>query len=120
MNTFIYFCFSGVQKCTRGTVSDSLFFLPPNWKNNNNESMNHKIKNLGEWKVSKLPKLIKRLLEIHESQVLEIRGALHGRGNFELAERAKHIRVSHDIWIAMTDVQRNKIYSKFMHFLFMC
>ena len=69
-----------------------------------------------ESRVSKLPKFIKRLLEIHESQVLEIRGALHGRGNFELSERAKHIRESHNIWITMTDVQGNKIYSKFTHF----
>ena len=52
--------------------------------------MNHKIKLLGNWKVSKLPELIKRLKEIHESQLLEIRAALHGRGklNLELSQRA--------------------------------
>ena len=60
----------------------------PDWKNNNCESMNHKIKLLGNWKVSKLPELIERLKEIHESQLLEIRAALHGRGNLELSQRA--------------------------------
>ena len=66
--------------------------------------------------MSKLPELITRLHEIHESQVLDIRGALHGRGEFELSERTRHIRVPHDIWLAMTDVQRNKLFSKFTHF----
>lgn len=45
--------------------------------------MNHKIKQLGDWCVSKVPELIERLQNI---QLSEIRGALCGRGNLE-AER---------------------------------
>ena len=55
--------------------------------------------------MSKIPDLITRLREIHESQVLEIRGALHGRGGLELSDRAKHIRVTHDLWVDLTDAQ---------------
>jgi len=42
--------------------------------------MNHSIKMLGDWKVSKIPDLIYRILDIHESQllVIEIRGDLRG------------------------------------------
>ena len=75
--------------------------IPPNWKNNNCESMNHKIKLLGDWKVSKTPELIDRLHEIQVSQVIEIRGALHGRGSLELAERARHLRISHALWLEL-------------------
>jgi len=88
--------------------SQSNNIIPPDWKNNNCESMNHKITMLGDWKVSKIPNLIDRLRDIHESQLIEIRGALHGRGNLELSDRAKHLRVMHDLWVDMTDEQRRK------------
>ncbi|KAK3085100.1 hypothetical protein FSP39_024223 [Pinctada imbricata] len=83
--------------------------IPRNWKNNNCESMNHKIKLMGEWKVSKLPALVERLKDIHESQLLEIRGALHGRGNLELASHAQHLKVTHNAWTCLTDEQRKKV-----------
>lgn len=66
--------------------------------------------------MSKIPDLITRLREIHESQVLEIRGALHGRGGLELSDRAKHIRVTHNLWVDLTDAQRSKFFSKFINF----
>ncbi|KAK3089318.1 hypothetical protein FSP39_002697 [Pinctada imbricata] len=90
--------------------------IPSNWKNNNCESMNHKIKLLGDWKMSKLPNLIERLLEIQETQVIEIRGALHGRGNLHLASHAQHLRICHNAWLDLSDDQRNKVFRKFLKF----
>jgi hypothetical protein len=54
--------------------------IPPEWKNNNCESMNHKIKMLGDWKVPTIPDLIYQIRDIHMFPRIEIRGALHGRG----------------------------------------
>lgn len=90
--------------------------IPPDWKNNNCESMNHKIKQLGDWRVSKVPELVERLQNIHESQLLEIRGALHGRGNLELADRAKILRVTHEFWLSMDSDRRKKFFNKFIKF----
>jgi hypothetical protein len=42
-------------------TSQSNHIIPRDWKNNNCESMNHKIKMLGDWKVSKIPDLIDRI-----------------------------------------------------------
>jgi hypothetical protein len=74
--------------------------------------MNHKIKMLGDWKVSKITDLIDRI----RVSTFEIRGALHGRGNLELSDRAKHLRVMHDLWVDLTDEQRHKVHNKFLRF----
>ena len=78
--------------------------------------MNHKIKLLGDWKVSKTPEVIDRLHEIQVSQVVEIRGALHGRGSLELAERARHLRISHALWLELGETQRLKVLDRFTNF----
>ena len=59
---------------------------------------------------------VDRIRDIHESQLIEIRGALHGRGNLGLSDRAKHHRVMHDLWVDLTDEQHCKVHSKFLHF----
>lgn len=78
--------------------------------------MNSKIKLIGSWKVSKLPQLIERLQEIQESQLLDTRGALHGRGNYELAIQAKHLFVPHEAWVGMNEELRKKWTLKFFKF----
>ena len=82
--------------------------IPCQWKNNNCESMNHKIKVLGDWKKSKLPDLVERLKEIDDDQCLNVRGAIHGRGNFELASHARSLFISHENWLQMDSDQRKR------------
>ena len=48
--------------------NQSNHIIPPERKNNNYESMNHKIKMLGDQKVSTIPDLIYRIRDIHEFQ----------------------------------------------------
>lgn len=91
--------------------------IPFHWKNNNCESMNFKFKLLGDWRLSKLPQLVQLIQEIHDNQLLNIRGAIHGRGNFELANSSKHLFVFHTAWVAMSEQQRSKCLLKFIkHF----
>lgn len=66
--------------------------------------------------MSKIPDLIERLRDIHESQLIEIRGALNRRGNLELSDRAKHPRVMHNLWVELTDEQRRKVHNTFLRF----
>lgn len=48
--------------------------------------MNSTIKLIGDWKVSKLAKLIQCFKKgIQESQLMDNRGALHERGKYESA-----------------------------------
>ena len=90
--------------------------IPPLWKNNNCESMHHKIKLLGDWHISKLPSLIERLQDIDISQMLDIRGALHGRGNFQLAPTALDLKINHNTWMTMDESMRNRLLTKFFKF----
>ena len=94
--------------------------IPLLWKNNNCESMNSKFKILGDWRVSKLPQLVELIREVHDNQLLDIRGALHGRGNFELAESFQHLSIFHSAWLAMTNEQRAKSFVKFVKYQNQC
>ena len=82
--------------------------IPLLWKNNFCEAMNRKIKQVGNWRISKLPQLVERLKEIHECQLMDARGALHGRGNFELAPPARILFIPHEAWLGMNKEQRRK------------
>ena len=86
-------------------------------KNNNCESMNHKIKLLGNWHISKLSDLISRLQVIETSQLLDIRGALHGRGNIQLAPHAIALKISHSSWLDVDEQTRQKMVKRFLRFV---
>lgn len=65
------------------TIKEKIFLpplknkiIPPDWKDNNCESINHKINQLGDQRVSKGPELLERIQNVYESQLLQIRGAL--------------------------------------------
>ena len=62
-------------------------------KKNNCESMNSIFKTLGDWRVSKLPQLVDLIREVHDNLLFDIRIALHGRGNFRLAESFQHLPI---------------------------
>lgn len=76
-------------------------------------NQDHKVKQLGDWCVSKVLELIERLQNSHESQLLEIRGAFHGRGNLEVADRANIFRVTHEFCPSMDSDRRKNNFIKF-------
>ena len=78
--------------------------------------MNSKFTILGDWRVSKLPQLVELNREVHDKQLLDIRGASHGRGNFELAESFQHLSIFHSAWLAMISEQRAKSFVKFFKY----
>ena len=68
-------------------ISES--WLPSNWMNNNCESINNILKLSTNWKVLKLPDLIEKMHAIVKLQYADMRKALHGHVNYELAPKLK-------------------------------
>ena len=60
-------------------------WLDEDWKNNSCESMNHILKLATNWKALKLPDLLNKLHKVVQLQYADVRRALHGQGNYELA-----------------------------------
>lgn len=71
-------------------------------------NQDHKVKQLGDWRVSKVLELIERLQNSHESQLLEIGGALHGRANI--------FRVTHECCPSIDSDRRKKFFNNFIKF----
>ena len=59
--------------------------VPIDWKNNSCESMNHILKLSCNWKVQKVTDLIKKIFRIIKLQYADMRRALYGMGNFQIA-----------------------------------
>ena len=61
--------------------------IPINWTNNNCESLNNILKLSTNWKVLKLPDLVEKMHSIVKLQYADMRRALHGHGNYEIAPK---------------------------------
>lgn len=88
-------------------------FIPLNWTNNNCESINHILKLCTNWKLLKVPELIKKLHNIVKLQEADVRKAVHGQGNYELSPLATTFRVPHSVWMTMTSEAKEAAMSKF-------
>ena len=99
--------------------------IPKLWTNNNNESYNNKIKQETGWTILRTPDLIDILETFEIEQVAELRGALYGKGNYELTEAASVLRVSNKTWGNLAEPQQKSrlqrlfcsITSKFCYFI---
>ena len=90
--------------------------VPINWTNNNCESINHLLKLDTNWKPEKVPDLIEKIYRIVQLQYADIRRALHGQGNFQLAPHVQHLQVAHINWTAKTEDEKNKLFKDFMSY----
>lgn len=88
--------------------------VPINWKNNSCESMNHILKLSCNWKVQKIPDLVEKIYRIVKLQFSDMKRALYGTGNFEIAPWMATCKVSQTNWAAMTEVQRERLLQKFL------
>ena len=83
--------------------------IPINWTNNNCEAINHLLKLETNWKPEKVPDLIEKIYRIVQLQYADIRQALHGQGNLQLAPHVQHLQVAHINWTAKTEDEKNKL-----------
>ena len=84
--------------------------LPPNWTNNNAESINHVIKSAINWKILTLPNLVDKLQRITDVQELEIVKVLQGIGNYSLAPHMTSHLTSPRLWGSLSQEEiSNKV-----------
>ena len=88
--------------------------IPLDWKNNSCESMNHILKLSCNWKALRLPDLIEKIYQVVKLQYADVRRALHGQGNFELAPSRLKFKVSDMAWKSKTEEEKLKLFEKFM------
>ena len=79
--------------------------------------MNHVIKLLGDWKISKIPELIQRLETIEQSQYSDVRRALHGTGDYELAAHAQHFKLGTVVWRELSAYDKARKVTKFLKYV---
>ena len=91
-------------------------FIPLNWKNNNCESINHILKLTCDWKTQKVTDLIEKLYRIVRLQYQEIRRALHGQGNLEVASWLTKMTVPNIIWNTKSNDEKMTHFQKFMKY----
>ena len=93
--------------------SMSADWIPLNWRNNNCEPLNNIFKLSTNWKVLKLPDLIEKMHSIMKFQYADIRRAVHGHGNYELAPKLKHLVLPNAVWCQKNEAERTKHFRKF-------
>ena len=88
--------------------------LPQQWMNNNCESMNHILKIAINWKPEKLPDLVDKLHRIVRAQYADMRRALRGEGNFQLAPTMLKHKITIGAWNNKTDEEKAAYFNRFM------
>lgn len=78
--------------------------------------MNHVIKSAVGWKPQKMPDFIEILYTEVIYQEKLIRMALHGTGEFELAQNYQFLKFSDIAWRSKTEEEREKIFKKFLKY----
>lgn len=68
------------------------------WTNNNCESLNHILKLTIDWKPQKLPELIEKICNVSTLQMLDLRRALHGEGNYIISSNLDKYLVPKEVW----------------------
>jgi len=84
------------------------------WTNNNSESINNRIKQVAEFKQHSLPDLVQKLALVSKIQMLDLRRALHGTGNFKLSGNSKTFLLSQDSWNEKTLEEKDQYFRKFL------
>ena len=91
-------------------------FTALNWKNNACESMNHIIKLRQNWTTQKLPNLRDKLHKLVKLQYRDVRAALHGQGNYELAPWARKFQVTQVCWDNKGSPEKRKMLTRLLRF----
>ena len=85
---------------------------PKSFTTNNNELLNHLLKQKADYKRNEWPSFNKLLRDLCEQQQHECAKAVFGEGEFELVDAYKHLEVPHSMWIGMSPEQRKQSVDK--------
>lgn len=84
------------------------------WTNNNAESINNRLKQVADWKVHKLPELVEKLSLVSEMQILDLRRALHGTGNFRLTNHTRSFFIEPYVWQDKSSSEKVQYFRRFL------
>ena len=66
-----------------------------------------------DWKSRLLLDFIRSAADLGDAQFKDLRRALMGNGDFELAESHRKYGTSKSVWAAQTSKERNKLFNRF-------
>jgi len=79
------------------------------WTNNNSESLNKSLKQVAYWKQHGVMELVDIIGKVANIQLLDLRRALYGAGNYKLVDSARAI--ASDVWHSKTQAEKDKLFS---------
>lgn len=77
------------------------------WTNNASESANHILKLAIDWRPRRLPELVDRPHSVVNLQQSKVRRAVHGSGNYKLAEQYKKFSVELQSWQTISSSEKD-------------
>ena len=84
------------------------------WTNNITESINHRLKVWLSWEPKKTDKLIQKLYELIKVQLVDMRWALYGTGNFSLRGPFQKLKITKLVWSMKSEEEKYKLFYKFL------
>ncbi|KAK7108117.1 hypothetical protein V1264_015910 [Littorina saxatilis] len=97
----------------RGSHKPGLLLPSALWTNNNAESANHVLKHAVQWKSQKLVDLVQVIHGVITQQFNEVKRAMYGYGDYDLADEYQQFAVPYGVWQKKTLQQRERHLLKF-------
>ncbi len=94
------------------SVSQTVEYVPINFKTNHNESMNNLLKYYTDHEPKPLKSVVDIVTNIQKIQHEDILSAFYGEGNYELSKERLNYRVSKGAWLKMSEKDRKDYYKK--------
>ena len=91
-----------------GNNTKNIIASAANWTNNACESINHVLKQRLQWRVAQLADLVDHLCTLLDAQYKEADRALCGRGEYTVRLQYARHRLTDEVWVSMTEVQRQR------------
>ena len=86
---------------------------PPDWTNNNSESINHILKMKIDWRPQAIPQLINSIYEVVQGHYTDVERAIMGQGEYRLHKDFEELFVQPAVWCSKSDDQRRRHLDKF-------
>ena len=76
--------------------------------------MNHILKLSCDWKVQKIPDLVEKIFKIVQLQYADVRRALCGMGNYEVAPWMAKFKISQSNWATKSTKEKETMFQTFL------
>ena len=84
------------------------------WTNNNDESMNNRLKQAIRWKPLKSDGLIEKIYGVVPVQFVDLRRAMYDSGSFSVSHRYKRFKMNEAVWPSKSEEEKKTVFEKFL------